>query len=287
MQSEKHTAKKVLRIVGNVLIWIFIIFAALTTVLAFAAQSSSDGVPAIAGRAILTVQTDSMARSAVDEGKVKLEDGWEQGFNSGDIIIGKKLTTEEMQSLKVGDVITFRADLDGNGTDELNSHRIIEVTQNAAGEVAYVTRGDNNPGQDNDPVSWQYIICRYTGTRLAGLGKVLDFLQTSTGFLVVIVLPLVAFFVFELIVFIRKFLKVKNAGKKQITAADEEAIKQKAIEEYLKSQQAGQKAEEVKQQVETKAEEVKAEAEEIKTETETAAAEAAEEIKNEAENAAD
>ena len=273
MQSEKHTAKKVLRIVGNVLIWIFIIFAALTTVLAFAAQSSSDGIPAIAGRAILTVQTDSMSRSAVEEGKVKLEDGWEQGFNAGDIIIGKKLVPEEQKSLKVGDVVTFKADLDGNGTDELNSHRIVEVTQNDAGEVAYVTRGDNNPGQDNDPVSWQYVICRYTGTRLAGLGKVLDFLQTSTGFLVVIVLPLVAFFVYELIVF-------KNAGKKQITAADEEAIKQKAIEEYLKQQQAGQQAE-------SEAEEVKAEAEEIKTETETAAAEAAEELKNEAENAAD
>ena len=62
MQTEKtaenSTAKKVLRIVGNVLIWIFIIFAALTTVLAFAAQSNADGIPAIAGRAILTVQSD-------------------------------------------------------------------------------------------------------------------------------------------------------------------------------------------------------------------------------------
>ena len=36
--------------------------------------------------------------------------------------------------------------------------------------------------------------------------------------------------------FIRTFVKIKNEGKKMITAEDEEAIKQRAIEEYLKLQ---------------------------------------------------
>lgn len=282
--AEKSTAKKVLRIVGNVLIWIFIIFAALTTVLAFAAQSNADGIPSIGGRAILTVQSESMnrdaAEQAVKDGKLTLEDGWEKGFNQGDIIIGKKLSTDEQKELKVGDIITFKTSIlgdDGNMHDALNSHRIVAV-QGSGDDIKYVTRGDNpeTNQKDDDPIAWNYVICKYTGTRLPGLGKVLDFLQTPTGFLVVIVLPLVAFFVYELIVFIRKFLKVKNAGKKQITAADEEIIKQKAIEEYLKAQQAGQKAEE-------KADEVKAEAEEIKAEAE----EAVEEVKAEAEDAAE
>lgn len=274
--AEKSTAKKVLRIVGNVLIWIFIIFAALTTVLAFAAQSSSDGIPAIGGKAILTVQTDSMSREAEESGKFTLQEGWERGFNAGDIIIGKKLSTDEQKSLKVGDIITFKAELagtdDGTGrkVEGFNSHRIIEV-QGSGDSVVYVTRGDNNAGEDTEPIAWNYVICKYTGTRLPGLGKVLDFLQTSTGFLVVIVLPLVVFFAYELIVFIRKFLKVKNAGKKQITAADEEAIKQKAIEEYLKAQQAEQKAED-------KAEEIKAEAEEAAEAVEEKAEEAAEAV---------
>lgn len=277
-KAETSTAKKVLRIVGNVLIWIFIVFAALVTVLAFASQSSADGIPSIAGRAVLTVQTDSMSRSAEDEGKVVIQEGWERGFNAGDIIIGKKLTTDEMKQLKVGDVITFKTMLAGTTQEALNSHRIIEV-QGSGDSVVYVTRGDNNLGEDTEPVGWEKVICVYTGTRIPGLGKFLDFLQTPTGFLVVIVLPLVAFFVYELIVFIRKFLKVKNAGKKQITAADEEAIKQKAIEEYLKAQQqaedkAADKAEEVKAEAEEAVEEVKAEAEE-------AVEEAADEIKPE------
>ena len=102
------------------------------------------------------------------------------------------------------------------------------------------------------------------------------------------------FFIYELIVFIRKFLKVKNAGKKQITAADEEAIKQKAIEEYLKAQKAEadaaedvkEKAEEVKAEaeaVEEKAVEVAAEAEVIAEEAEAVVEDAAEEVEKKVE----
>ena len=41
-----------------------------------------------------------------------------------------------------------------------------------------------------------------------------------------------------MVVFIRTVLQVKNADKKVITAADEELIRQRAIEEYLKQQAA-------------------------------------------------
>lgn len=49
-------------------------------------------------------------------------------------------------------------------------------------------------------------------------------------------MPLVIFFGYEVYVFVKTVLSVKNEGKKVITAADEELIKQRAIEEYLRSQ---------------------------------------------------
>ena len=99
MEKEKSTVKKVLSVIVNIIIWLFVIFSAAVTVFTFAAQSSEDGIPAIGGTAILTVSTDSM----------------EPTFNVGDIIFGKKLAPEEQTSLKVGDVITFDAgDLDGD-----------------------------------------------------------------------------------------------------------------------------------------------------------------------------
>ena len=222
MENEKKSAKKVLSVIGNILIWLFVAFSVVVTILAFAAQASPDGLPTISGKAILTVQTPSM----------------KPVFDVGDIIIGRKLTEEEKTVLNVGDIITFNAgDLNGDGKEDLNTHRIKEVIKDEAGFVTYTTKGDNNAIEDNAKVRAENVVCIYTGTRIAKLGTFLNFLQQPTGFLVVIVLPLLAFFIFELIRFIRKFIQVKNADKPKITAEEEELIKQKAIEEYLRSQQ--------------------------------------------------
>ena len=230
MGNEKKSVKKVLGIIANVIIWLFVAFSVVVTILAFAAQASSDSIPTIGGTAILTVDSDSMSPT----------------FNKGDIIISKKLTTEEKDSLKVQDVITFKYDINKNGRideREFNTHRIIEVVRREDGVLDhYVTKGDNeeaNVANQTEDVTSDLIVCLYKGHRIKKLGTVLEYLQTKDGFLLVVVLPLVAFFIYELIRFIRKFLQVKNADKRQITAEEEELIKQRAIEEFLRSQQGG------------------------------------------------
>ena len=221
--------KKTLKIILNVFIWAFVVFSMLMTVLALAAQSNADGVPSIGGKCFLSVSSDSMAPT----------------FKEGDMIFGDMLTAEEKLSLKEGEVITFHADLDGNGTTELNSHRIVGINYNANGEVeSYVTKGDNpetNTIADKEPVKWQFVIAKWNGKdKIAGVGGFLAFLQQPKGFLVAIVLPLLVFFLYELYVFIKSLVvlkqkKVEEAPK--LTAEEEEAIKKKAIEEYLKQQQ--------------------------------------------------
>ena len=85
----------------------------------------------------------------------------------------------------------------------------------------------------------------YTGSKIPGLGKAMDFLSTRVGFGVCILLPLILFFIYQVVKFVMSFMSVKNTGKKVISAADEELIRQKAVEEYLKKQQqSGDKAEE-------------------------------------------
>ncbi len=211
---------KTLKIIGNVLLWLFVAFAILMTVFALAAQSSSTGVPTLGGKMFLTVQSPSM----------------EPAFSTGDLILGQELSAEEKAGLKVGDVITYRTDLNGDGkAEELNTHRIVSVREEN-GYVYYKTKGDNNPVEDNGEVSYADVVAKWTGTRLSGIGSVINFLQSPKGFLIVIVLPMVLFFLYELYVFIRTLLEVKNRGKKQITEADEELIKQRAVEEYLRQQ---------------------------------------------------
>lgn len=235
--KQKSPAKKVLGIIVNVLLWIFVAFCALTTVLAFAQTSSSYNVPSIGDVTILTVKTDSM----------------KPVFEAGDIIIAKKVDDQDAENLQVDDIITFAmSDVDGDGYRDLNTHRIVEVIKDESGKVtSYRTKGDNNAIEDADTVNTGAVVCKYTGTRIQKLGHVLGFLQTPTGFLVVIVIPLVLFFVFELISFIRKVLQMKNAGKKQITVAEEELIRQRAVEEYIKAQQAKEQAEKAAANVQT------------------------------------
>ena len=227
MEKTNGSVKKVLKIILDVVIWIFVVFAVIVTMLAFAAQSNEDGIPTIGGKCMLTVQSPSMQPT----------------FYEGDIIIGQKLTETEKLNLKVDDVISYRTIIGGH--DAINTHRIVEVVKDGD-NVSYITKGDNketNQVVDKDPVTPERVVALYDDVRIPALGKALDFLQQPTGFLVCVVLPLVLFFLYELFMFIRKYLEVKNSGKKQITAADEELIRQQAVEEYLRQQKEKEEAE--------------------------------------------
>ena len=245
--------KKILKIVGNVFLWLFVAFALVVTILAFAAQRSADGVPSIGGKCYMTVLSDSMnAKKTTDEAVLEQLAGYKvKGFKKGDLIIGKKLTGTQKLELKVGDVISYLTDINGDGREEeINSHRIIAINYDENGEIySYTTQGDNREMSTvpDEPVRWQYVIAKYTGSRVPGLGGFLGFLQKPTGFLVIIVLPLVLFFGYEVFVFIKTLLSIKNSGKKVISSADEELIKQRAVEEYLRQQAAAKAAEEANQ----------------------------------------
>lgn len=220
-----NKTKKRLSIAGNIVLWLFVAFSVVITVLVFAANANADGVPSIGGKSPISVLTDSMSPT----------------FKAGDLIICRMLTDQEKANVEVGDVITYYVDLNRDGTNEINSHRVVEK-YDEGGYVYYITQGDNketNPTPDSDPVVYYDVICVYTGTRIPGLGGFLSFLQTPLGFLFVIVLPLVAFFIYELYRFLTVLNEIrgKKSGK-SISAAEEEEIKRRAIEEYLKGQQA-------------------------------------------------
>lgn len=219
-------AKKITKIVVNVLLWIFLILSLLMTILAFSAQASNAGYPKLGKTCLLTVLSDSM--------------NGPDGFKKGDLIICRALDDDEKKDLQVGDVVSFYADLVGDGHKALNTHRIIERNVDEGGNVTYVTQGDNREVSfvPDSPIGVDQIEAIWTGKRIGGLGSVIQFLQSSTGFLVCIVLPLAAFFIYELVVMIMTINKMRNKDKKQITQEEEEMIKQRAIEEYLAKQSA-------------------------------------------------
>lgn len=270
MKASK--TKKTLKVIFNILLWVFVVFAVLVTALVLAAQNDADGLPSLGGKCLITVESPSMSPT----------------FDKGDMIISQKLTSdEEKRSLQVGDVITYPFQI--GGVDTFNTHRIVEVNKNNSGEViSYTTRGDNkdtNTANDKDPVDYRTVVAKWNGTKLSGIGRFIAFLRTSTGFLVIIVIPLILFFVYELIHFIFALNSVRKKDNKGITAEDEEEIKRRAIEEYLKQQQeAGNKPSPEKTDgTETSVKDAVSDVKEKVEEVKTAAEEKVEEVKTEAE----
>ena len=225
--ATKQKIKKIATIVANVLVWVFVAFSILTTVLVFTAQGNEDGVPSMFGKSLISVSTDSM----------------EDTFHRGDLLLLEKLEDSEKLGLTVGTIITYKSpvDLDGDGNKwDINTHRIVEVD----GDY-YITQGDNeetNPVPDNVGTNGYRVHYTYVlGTveedaRIGGFGGVIAFLRSSLGFFLCIVLPLALFFFYQLYHFI-SLLVTERAKRAAVSAVDEEEIKRRAIEEYLREQQ--------------------------------------------------
>ena len=255
---ENKKSKRAVKIVLNILLWLFVALAALMVVLSLASQKSDSGLPQMFGRSPISILSDSMKPE----------------FKKGDLIIGKNLSSDEQGKLKINDIITFYTDLDGDGRkNELNTHRIIDIFEEN-GYVFYTTKGDNpdiNKEADKIPVAQYEVLALYNGTRLPFVGSAMDYLKTPNGFLICIVIPLILFFLFQIYRFISVVVAAKNEKAVEELAISEEEIKRKAVEEYLAAQAAeSEKAEEGETVPDEPAEETQAAPDEPDTENGTA-----------------
>lgn len=181
-QQETAKQNKVLTTVVNVILVIAIVFGIICAFSAFQAKTGS-GAPSILGMHLHPIQSDSM----------------EPFFYKGDLVISAKV--KDPDKLEAGDVITFWTIIGGQRV--LNTHRIVGI-KDYDSYLSFVTRGDNPKITDDDrmEVHQNEIVGKYLFT-IPKLGAFIDYLQTSQGFLLVIVLPVALFFIWQLIQFFR------------------------------------------------------------------------------------
>jgi signal peptidase len=158
---------KIMTAVGTALCIILLPILAINITLIIKSYTNTDEVPSVGGYLPLIVLTDSMYPY----------------IESGDLIICHTIPAADV---KEGDVIAF-FDPEGNGTS-IVTHRVIEVTADDAG-LAFKTKGDANNVEDSLPVPAKSLVGIYR-SRIAGAGNVAMFMQTSTGLIVCVVLPL-------------------------------------------------------------------------------------------------
>lgn len=204
--------KKTGTIVISVLLWVIILVAALYAFTTMATRDNQN-VSDIMGYTPLVVKSDSMAPT----------------FRAGDLIFIKKCDTS---TLKEGDIICFHTIIDNEYA--LNTHRIQKIE--ASGDArSYTTLGDNNNGiADTHIISDGDIVGKYVG-HLQNAGKVMDFLSSSIGFLIVIVLPMLLFFIYQVYNLIMISIRLKKAvaveTAKEAALAQEKAAQQNVVTE--------------------------------------------------------
>lgn len=195
-----QVVKKAASIVVSVVMWIIILIAALYAFTTLATKDDG-GVANLAGFTPLAVQSESMAPT----------------FNEGDLII---IQACDASTLETGDIITFHTIIDNQYA--LNTHRIDSIVE-ANGARSYTTKGDNNEIVDQHVISDVDIVGKYVA-RIPYLGSVMNFLSSSTGFLAVIVIPMLLFFIYQVYHLVIVGMNLKRAMAEDDRMAQAAAI---------------------------------------------------------------
>lgn len=229
--------KKIGTIAASIVLWIIILLAALFAFTTLASNKEGQ-VKSLFGVSPLIVQTNSMAPT----------------FEAGDLILVGKV---DPATLTEGDIITFHTIIQNEYA--LNTHRISKIEE-TAGVRSYTTKGDNNEVADSHIIASGDIVGKYM-FRMKKIGKVMEFLSGSVGFLLVIVLPLLLFFIYQVYHLVMVSINLKKA------IALEEAVEKAAVEndEIEKKKAEAEAALEEARRLKAEAEALKAEAEDRKS----------------------
>lgn len=211
--SKKEKNRKIANTIVNTVLIVAIVLAAICTYMSFVATSGS-GVPSFFGIRLLTVQTDSMMDTLMP----------------GDLIVDTPV--KDAKDLRQNDIITYWTIIGGERV--LNTHRIVNIYD--GGEFCiFETQGDNNTIADPLTVHENEIVGKYL-FRIPGVGKVIDYMQSPLGFFLVVVLPVLIFFIYHLIQFFRVLFEYQNV-KALIKYEQERGANEDIIEATVKDEQ--------------------------------------------------
>lgn len=231
--SKGKFALNVALIVLQVVIVVVAIAFSISILLSTGYESNTDfGKSSIR---LMPVLTDSMAGDKPDS------------FKAGDLIIVKSAEKADLSALEEGDIITY---LDYVGGDiQFVTHRIISIKETPLTDGTIV-REFTTMGDAEDPATavpktlYQGDIKGVYIGKLAGVGSAVFWLQDPTHFFLVIMLPLILLLIYNAYLVVRIIIETKlKKQREQLVGAtaegaaqlDEEEIKRRAIEEYLKA----------------------------------------------------
>ena len=215
---------KTLKKIGSIALDILIILIFLISVLLVVANITADkenGEQAnVFGYVINSVQSDSMSGT----------------FEKGSLVVGKMV--DDKTVIEKDTIITFTQKV--GSTYIQNTHRIVDV-QTVGGTNIYQTQGDNRERCPAPDADWKTIhdVNSVYKFHIPLVGGFIDFLKEPVGFIICLVLPMLAFIAWQVYKLISIYLQNKKEqmleeAKDNVSDEAKDAI----IREYLAKIQA-------------------------------------------------
>ena len=223
-------SNKVLDIIKRILVIIVVVFAVFVMIFTIVSVNTFDSNErSIFGYKIYVVLSDSM----------------EPEFSSGSLVLSQNV--DDVNKLEVGDIITFVPNVREEGADKTVTHRIVAINKDKDGHPLFNTKGDNVTIQDEAAVGYMQVLGQYK-TSIPYLGYFFNFLHTTPGYIVCIVIPFMILILYtgvRTIVLFRKYKDEQNEGIREERAAlEKERTENEKMLEELRSLKAQLEAKE-------------------------------------------
>lgn len=179
---------KIVNIARRILFWLFVVIVFAMTVFTIVSVSTFDQMDrSLFGYKAFIVLTDSMKKT---------------DFAAGDLVLIKEVDPATLQS---GDIVCYISQ-NSNSFGKTVTHKIRCLTNTANGEPGFITYGTSTDTDDEIVVTYPFVLGKYQ-FRIPNLGHFFQFLKTTPGYILCILLPFLALIAVEAAHCIRLLIK--------------------------------------------------------------------------------
>lgn len=190
---------KALKIIRSIFVWLMVALAVFMMIFTIVSVSTFDRADRnLFGYKAFIVLSDSMSKT---------------DFNAGDLVLVKAV---DPSTLKEGDIIAYTSQNTSN-YGETVTHKIRKLTTDANGEPGFVTYGTTTDTDDETVVTYPYVLGKCQG-RIPKVGTFFQFLKSTPGYIVCILVPFLLLILLEGIRCIRLFRKYKAEQQAELQA---------------------------------------------------------------------
>ena len=191
--------KKALNIIKNILVWLMVALAVCMMVFTIVSVNTFDRSDrSLFGFKAFIVLSDSMSKT---------------DFDAGDLVLVKEV---DPSTLKEGDIIAYTSQNTSN-YGETVTHKIRKLTTDANGEPGFITYGTTTDTDDETVVTYPYVLGKYS-SHIPKVGTFFQFLKSTPGYIVCILIPFLLLILLEGIRCIRLFRKYKAEQQAELQA---------------------------------------------------------------------